>query len=85
MVAQHQTILEPNAWLPQNNAIPVSYTHLRAHETVLDLVCRLLLEKNDLEKNFVLKKVLDGSQKNLVLKKSRNQYRSGSPGCEDKR
>ena len=22
---------------------PVSYTHLRAHETVLDLVCRLLL------------------------------------------
>ena len=29
------------------NAHPeaVSYTHLRAHETVLDLVCRLLLEK----------------------------------------
>ena len=26
-------------------AEPVSYTHLRAHETVLDLVCRLLLEK----------------------------------------
>ena len=25
--------------------ITVSYTHLRAHETVLDLVCRLLLEK----------------------------------------
>src|SRR5665811_446539 len=24
---------------------PVSYTHLRAHETVLDLVCRLLLDK----------------------------------------
>ena len=23
----------------------VSYTHLRAHETVLDLVCRLLLDK----------------------------------------
>ena len=27
------------------DSIPVSYTHLRAHETVLDLVCRLLLEK----------------------------------------
>ena len=27
------------------DGIPVSYTHLRAHETVLDLVCRLLLEK----------------------------------------
>ena len=24
---------------------PVSYTHLRAHETSQDLVCRLLLEK----------------------------------------
>eukprot|EP00656_Telonema_subtile_P023666 TRINITY_DN2522_c0_g1_i1.p1 TRINITY_DN2522_c0_g1~~TRINITY_DN2522_c0_g1_i1.p1 ORF type:complete len:507 (-),score=137.58 TRINITY_DN2522_c0_g1_i1:36-1556(-) len=28
-----------------DTAEPVSYTHLRAHETVLDLVCRLLLEK----------------------------------------
>ena len=28
-----------------HNLGPVSYTHLRAHETVLDLVCRLLLEK----------------------------------------
>ena len=27
------------------NGTPVSYTHLRAHETVLDIVCRLLLEK----------------------------------------
>ena len=27
------------------NGQAVSYTHLRAHETVLDLVCRLLLEK----------------------------------------
>ena len=25
--------------------IPVSYTHLRAHETKANLVCRLLLEK----------------------------------------
>ena len=34
--------------IPQENVAvagdPVSYTHLRAHETVLDLVCRLLLE-----------------------------------------
>ena len=29
----------------QYDPSPVSYTHLRAHETVLDLVCRLLLEK----------------------------------------
>ena len=32
--------------LERNGALwPVSYTHLRAHETVLELVCRLLLEK----------------------------------------
>ena len=30
---------------PLDASEPVSYTHLRAHETVLDLVCRLLLEK----------------------------------------
>ena len=29
--------------------IAVSYTHLRAHETVLDLVCRLMLEKKTYE------------------------------------
>ena len=29
--------------------LAVSYTHLRAHETVLDLVCRLLLEKKKIE------------------------------------
>ena len=32
---------------------PVSYTHLRAHETVLDLVCRLLLEKKKKMKNNI--------------------------------
>ena len=29
---------------------PVSYTHLRAHETRHDLVCRLLLEKKKKKK-----------------------------------
>ena len=41
--------LRGNIWLPREAPgplpEPVSYTHLRAHETVLDLVCRLLLEK----------------------------------------
>src|SRR5664279_3449112 len=31
----------------QDGRIPVSYTHLRAHETDSYLVCRLLLEKNN--------------------------------------
>mgnify|MGYP003380322173 CR=1 FL=1 len=35
---------------------PVSYTHLRAHETVLDLVCRLLLEKKKKNKKQKSKK-----------------------------
>ena len=35
---------------PLVGAIPVSYTHLRAHETVLDIVCRLLLEKKKISR-----------------------------------
>ena len=33
------------------SAVPVSYTHLRAHETGRNLVCRLLLEKKKKKKN----------------------------------
>ena len=36
-----------NLGLFQHDVNAVSYTHLRAHETVLDLVCRLLLEKKN--------------------------------------
>ena len=38
-----------NVVLLGNSLGAVSYTHLRAHETVLDLVCRLLLEKKKLQ------------------------------------
>ena len=34
----------------------VSYTHLRAHETVLDLVCRLLLEKKKYACSYLLQR-----------------------------
>ena len=47
---------------------PVSYTHLRAHETVLDLVCRLLLEK---KKNKRIKKKV---KKTKRLQTSRHTY-----------
>eukprot|EP00657_Telonema_sp_P-1_P006873 TRINITY_DN2633_c0_g1_i1.p1 TRINITY_DN2633_c0_g1~~TRINITY_DN2633_c0_g1_i1.p1 ORF type:complete len:134 (-),score=48.96 TRINITY_DN2633_c0_g1_i1:77-478(-) len=40
---------------PYSALIPVSYTHLRAHETVLDLVCRLLLEKKKKQKKKIIK------------------------------
>ena len=38
---------------------PVSYTHLRAHETVLDLVCRLLLEKKKKQKTLLITTATD--------------------------
>ena len=37
-----------------NQPSAVSYTHLRAHETVLDLVCRLLLEKKKKTSVYIL-------------------------------
>src|SRR5450756_2662808 len=40
----------PPTTVPSDIAIPVSYTHLRAHETRHDLVCRLLLEKKKKKK-----------------------------------
>ena len=36
---------------------PASYTHLRAHETVLDLVCRLLLEKKQSIQEVLVKQI----------------------------
>ena len=46
-----QRLIQP-AGDAQHGIQAVSYTHLRAHETVLDLVCRLLLEKkHELELN----------------------------------
>ena len=56
-IVPHIEIYVPTAFTPNNDGLndylhptlmgikAVSYTHLRAHETVLDLVCRLLLEK----------------------------------------
>ena len=36
----------------EGHAHAVSYTHLRAHETVLDIVCRLLLEKKNIDTQY---------------------------------
>jgi len=47
-VGRAQSCVEVRVDAPPGEAgevLAVSYTHLRAHETVLDLVCRLLLEK----------------------------------------
>ena len=37
-----------------NRVTTVSYTHLRAHETLMNLVCRLLLEKKNKKSAAVL-------------------------------
>src|SRR5665811_2561860 len=47
-IGAYERLCEPELGLARDKADAaeaVSYTHLRAHETVLDLVCRLLLEK----------------------------------------
>src|SRR5450756_239746 len=48
----------------------VSYTHLRAHETRHDLVCRLLLEKKKTKKNKIPKKI---KRKQLQQKKQKKK------------
>ena len=58
----------------------VSYTHLRAHETVLDLVCRLLLEKKK-KKRYTLVSCTKSIQLYMacelrrVLQQARHVYR----------
>src|SRR5678810_1352661 len=47
-------------------ACPVSYTHLRAHETGRNLVCRLLLEKKK-------KKKKKKQKKKKLIKKKKNK------------
>ena len=52
----------------------VSYTHLRAHETVLDLVCRLLLEKKKLTTHTSRLKVTVTSHNQLTSSTRRLLY-----------
>ena len=67
--------------LARLNGNPVSYTHLRAHETVLDLVCRLLLEKKKQttynHNNFVYTKTIQTTTK-VPQQSHYNDYRSSN-------
>src|SRR5450756_1889787 len=49
-----QNAADDAAWAAKNPSEAVSYTHLRAHETRHDLVCRLLLEKKKKKKHKLL-------------------------------
>src|SRR5665811_2545710 len=53
---------------PRYHPRPSSYTHLRAHETVLDLVCRLLLEKKKKKNQKNTKLTYKHQQKNNTQK-----------------
>src|SRR5660397_273775 len=55
---------------PGNYLRPVSYTHLRAHETKANLVCRLLLEKKKKKKNNTIT-----TKKTRQKKRKRKQQR----------
>ena len=52
-----------NGTYTKKKILAVSYTHLRAHETVLDLVCRLLLEKKKHTNNLMLVQDADSTAK----------------------
>src|SRR5665811_1818489 len=53
----------------------VSYTHLRAHETVLDLVCRLLLEKKKKNKNKNNTTIKNKTKKKKISKYKTKKYK----------
>src|SRR5674476_1683981 len=52
---------------------PVSYTHLRAHETGRNLVCRLLLEKKKKEKERKEKKKKKKRKRTKMKKKKKGK------------
>ena len=45
---------------------PVSYTHLRAHETGRNLVCRLLLEKKKKKHKHVTKTTANRENESII-------------------
>src|SRR5450756_1928832 len=56
-----------------NSMVPVSYTHLRAHETRHDLVCRLLLEKKKTTKQHTTKKLNHNNHQTKKKKKHQSK------------
>src|SRR5660397_257853 len=51
--------------------LPVSYTHLRAHETKANLVCRLLLEQKKTQRHLI------AGLRYTIEKKQRGQRKGG--------
>ena len=72
-VIQEQRDSDQQLKTAMTDAMAVSYTHLRAHETVLDLVCRLLLEKKKKNNQKKKKKNKKKKTKNKQKKKQNKQ------------
>ena len=74
-LADEQDMLKMGQRLPDAGhlaLIAVSYTHLRAHETVLDLVCRLLIAKKKNNKQKKKKKEKAREVEHAVLDAMQN-------------
>src|SRR5660397_126490 len=53
--------------------VPVSYTHLRAHETKANLVCRLLLEKKKKKRTIAIKNETNTEKEKSTNKTNKKQ------------
>ena len=71
-IANFRKSLQVNQSVITAGGIPVSYTHLRAHETGRNLVCRLLLEKKKTHKPKIIKNKQHESSL-LINKKKKKQ------------
>ena len=76
IVLQHGKVQLPFVAHDQRPVVAaVSYTHLRAHETVLDIVCRLLLEKKNNYAIQILLSTYDQAQTTSIHGVSDKLYR----------
>ena len=72
MVAVDKKLFSSEEKLPPLSKLTsVSYTHLRAHETVLEIVCRLLLEKKNKTSNNTHHRLMNANlhKKQIALTK----------------
>ena len=78
-------IKDDRVYVLEVNPRAVSYTHLRAHETVLDLVCRLLLEKKKKQQLLIhigIKKPNEKKHSTKLAQQNSNKHRTKQ--CETK-
>eukprot|EP00831_Metopus_contortus_P042440 TRINITY_DN33628_c0_g1_i1.p4 TRINITY_DN33628_c0_g1~~TRINITY_DN33628_c0_g1_i1.p4 ORF type:complete len:112 (-),score=17.91 TRINITY_DN33628_c0_g1_i1:21-356(-) len=68
-------------WKNYQKIEAVSYTHLRAHETSLHLVCRLLLEKKKQHRNISDPTRQTQNAQTVTRGKQKSNKRESQPRC----